>query len=75
MLDIISNKIVDKLIEDINDRAGIKHEWRQIDCSVIENEIIPAWKSYIKETLEPFTSVHIVDYKLPDEFVLKRKDG
>jgi hypothetical protein len=36
------------LSEDINDRRGLKWEWRKIDEEVMSNEIKPAWRRIIE---------------------------
>lgn len=42
---------VNAIAQDINDRGGIKHEWQQIESDIIEEDILPTWKSIIEECL------------------------
>jgi hypothetical protein len=41
---------VDAIVEDLSDRRGLKHEWRQIEPA-IQREIRRTWESLIRETL------------------------
>jgi len=42
--------IVSKIIEDLNDRRGLKNEWRQID-SETRREIIRAWQTIVDQEI------------------------
>ena len=41
---------VDRIVEDILDRQGLKHEWRQIDTD-IRDEICQTWQGLIESAI------------------------
>jgi hypothetical protein len=49
--DAIAKEIVEKIVEDITDRAGIGNEWEQIDED-IQKDIIDEWMVIICNILD-----------------------
>ncbi len=44
-------RIYQKLVEDINDRSGLMHDWQQIDGETI-NEIRSEWETIIRHEID-----------------------
>lgn len=49
--DEIATVVVDSIIDDLNDRRGLKHEWQRIELS-IQDEIKQVWYDIVYDTLE-----------------------
>lgn len=45
-------RIVARIVEDLTDRRGLKHEWRQISPDV-RREIVKVWRQIVREEIAP----------------------
>jgi hypothetical protein len=52
--DLISN-IVDRIIEDLSDRRGLRQEWDMIDPEIQQN-IRAAWTSIVREEVRLYNA-------------------
>lgn len=48
---VVARRIINRLVADISDRAGIKHAWRAIDDAVMHDELLPEWERLIADEL------------------------
>lgn len=53
-IEYIADKAVQKIVEDLNDRRGLKGEWRQIDKE-IQKEIRDEWAMIIVNVIRQAT--------------------
>jgi hypothetical protein len=46
----VAERIVKRIVRDLSDRQGLKHEWRQISPE-IQREIRAAWREIVEQEI------------------------
>jgi trans-2-enoyl-CoA reductase len=54
MMASLSKTIVDRIIEDLTDRRGLRHEWDECDDE-IQEEIRQEWETIVEDTLSDWS--------------------